>query len=78
MTQEPGCDQGFAVVREQFIPGELFAEEAVIRFVGVERLNHVIAVSPRMGAGVVGLEAIGFGVTHDIEPEEGGSFAESR
>ena len=50
------------------IARDLFADELIIRRVGVERLDHIIAIGPGIGPLGVHLEAVRVGVAHDIEP----------
>ncbi len=50
------------------ISGELLVEEAVIRDVGVERVDDVIAIEVRLGDGVIGVIPGGVGVAGEVEP----------
>ena len=59
------------------IAGELFEGKLVEREVGVEGLNHPVAVGPH-GAEFVPLVAFGIGVAGGIEPWAGPAFAEGR
>ena len=53
----------------QFIAGELFLNELVPRFVGVERTDHVVAVPPEVGPHGIGIGVpVGIGVAGNIEP----------
>ena len=59
----------------EFVAGDLFGEEGVVRLVLVERADHVVAVSPGIGAVEVVLEAVGVGVARNIEPVPAPTFA---
>ena len=61
----------------QEVARELFGDEAVEGQVGVEGLDDVIAPAPHRAGGVV-IEAVGVGVTGDVEPVLGEAFAEAR
>ena len=63
------------VVGPQFIAGNLFTDEPVVRLVLVERLNDVVAILPDVRAGFVGLEALALGIAGQIEPVSGPALA---
>jgi hypothetical protein len=65
--QGAGQDR-LGVVGPELVAGDLLAEEAVERLVGVERLDHVVAVAPGARRQVVGLEPARVGVTDDVQP----------
>ena len=52
----------------QSVTGDLLADEAVIRRVVIERLDHVVAIRPGVRTLGVDLEAVRVRVTHDIQP----------
>src|SRR5262249_60042922 len=59
----------FGVVAGQLVASELFPDEAVIRLVGVEGANDVIAVLVGEGPVAVGVEvAVGVRVPGCVEP----------
>ena len=64
--------RGAVLVVRQAVGGELFADELVVRLVVVERLHHVVTVSPREGIGrrllFLRRVADGVRVTRDIQP----------
>ena len=62
-------------VGRNFITRNLFLHKLVVRLVGVEGTNYVIAVPPGVGFVIVILEATGIGVTNDIEPMPPPPFA---
>ena len=68
VAEEAGRDVGVDVVGVDLVAGNLFADEAVVGFVVVERLNHIVAIAPDVGANFVGLEAVGVGVAGYVEP----------
>ncbi len=51
---------------EHFIAGQLLGDEAIIRFVLVERTNHVIAVSISLRPKLVPVETVAIAVTSHI------------
>ena len=65
---EAGGDDGVGVGRGEFIAGELLAEEAVVRFVGVEGADDVVAEAPRVRLVAVALVAVALGEAHEVEP----------
>ena len=65
---KPRGDQAIIRHRPQFIAGQLLADEAVERFVGVETADHVIAIAPGIRLVAVALVAVGLGVAHQVEP----------
>ena len=56
------------VVGPQFVAGDLFADEAVIRLVFVKGVDDVVAIAPGVGTGLVGLESFAFGIAGQVEP----------
>ena len=63
------------VTRSSSSPASCSFEELVIRLVPVERVDHVIAVTPDVRLGPVALEAVGLGVAHQVEPVAGPALA---
>ena len=63
-----GGDQTLGTAVGQFVAGQLFPNEPVVGFVGVEGADDVVAVPPSMGLGLVGLVAVGLGEAHQIKP----------
>ena len=57
------------------VAADLFPDELVVGLVGVERLDHPVAVGPGIGAGRVDLEAIALGKPHHIKPVPGPALA---
>ena len=64
-TQRHG---GARVVGKKRVAGHLLLHEPRVRLVVVERADHVIAVWPRIGPGVVVIISMGVRVIGDIEP----------
>ena len=73
-----GCDHGLGRSIRQFIAGELLDEKSVIRLVGVERVNHVIAISPDARLGGVSFVTVRLGVAHKVQPMPSPAFAVAR
>ena len=67
---------GFSFVATKQITGNLFPYEPSKRLVVVERVDHVVAVAPRMGVGEVALHAVGLAIACDVEPVPSPVFAE--
>ena len=86
-AQEAGRDQVVVQLRRdlrrvlvvgQFVAGELFEQEAVVRLVGVERADDVVAVAPGVRPRQVLLAlAFGVGVAGQVEPVAGPSARRS-
>ena len=66
------------VVRPEFIARNLLLNETVVRLVGVERLNDIIAIAPGIGSDFVGFEPFTLGVARQVEPMSGPAFAVTR
>jgi hypothetical protein len=62
----------------QQVAGELLDREAVERQVGVERVDHPVAVAPGVGAVVVLFVAVRVGVARLVEPVAAPALAEVR
>ncbi len=60
------------------VASELFADEAVVGLVVIERLNDVVAVGPCVWTFGVHLEAVGIGVTNHVEPVLRPAFSVTR
>ena len=60
--------QSFRVVWIDLVPSQLLHHKPVVRLVAVERLNDVVAVTPRIRAVGVLLVPIRLGIPHQIEP----------
>ena len=66
--QVAGRDPRVGVVGVELVAGQLLGEEPVVRLVGVERADDVIAIPPGVGPVGVGPVAVGFGVPDQVEP----------
>ena len=61
----------FVIAQFQFVGGHLLDDEPVVRQVGVEGVDHIIAISVRVGEEprlVSGEVTLGVGVTRHVEP----------
>ena len=52
----------------QDVAGNLLAQEFIVRLVGVERVDHVVSITPGGGHRIVGRLTSGVGIANDIEP----------
>ena len=73
LGEEPGRDHppGIILARPvggQDVAGDLLVEEPVVRDVGVEGVDHVVAIEVRLGDRIVGVVTGRVGVTGEVEP----------
>ena len=59
------------IVRRDHVASHLLPQERVVGLVGIEGVDHPVAVAPRMGAELIALVAMAVGVVGDIEPVPG-------
>ena len=62
----------------QEVAGQLLADELVIRHVGIERANEVVAIAPRLNDLRVAFAATGIGIADEVHPVAGEVFAVTR
>ncbi len=62
----------------QEVAGDLLANELVVRLVAVERVDHVIAITPGVRIGDIARWAGRFGIAGDVEPVPAPALAERR
>src|SRR5206468_7202881 len=62
---------GIGIVRPQLIAGDLLADEAVVRLVGVESFDDIVAVTPGVRTRLVALEAFAFRIAGQFQPVTG-------
>ena len=72
---EPECLDAIGRFREEHVAGDLLLHEAGVRFVGIERADHVVAIRPGIGPELVLVVAVRVTVVHDVEPVPGPTFA---
>lgn len=58
-----------------FVAGDVFLDEEIVRLVGIEGANDVVAIAPGGGAFAVNGKAVGFGIANEIEPMAAPAFA---
>ena len=68
VATEAGCDDRFEVVRVEFVARELLGQESVVRLVGVEAVNDIVAIAPGVMAHEVHLKAVRVGVSGEVQP----------
>ena len=73
--EEPGCHERFSGGIRQLVPGQLFDDEPIDRFVAVERIDHVVPVAPDERFGRVPFVTVAFGIPGDIQPMTAPAFA---
>ena len=66
---------GIEITGPKLIARNLLTDETVIRLVLIERTDHIVAVTPDVGASFVGLEALALGVARQVQPVPGPSLA---
>ena len=81
--EEPGADDGLGIIRAglvagQDVPGQLLADEPVVRLVLVERVDDIVAIAGGLGHGVIGVVTGRVGVVCDIHPVPAPSLAVMR
>ncbi len=74
-AQEPRGDHRLVGLGRDFIARQLLFHKSVIRLVGVERVDEVIAVAIHLGAVHIELVAAGVGIPHQIHPVPRPAFA---
>ena len=67
----PGHEEAGGLALAARVPGELIADELVVRLVVVQGADDVVAVGPGVGPGRVGLEAGALGKVDHVEPVPG-------
>ena len=71
-------DQGFRAGGGDFVACQLFANKTVVGLVGIEGVDDVVAVAPGMGSFFIQFEAVGVGITDDVEPFQSPAFTIGR
>ena len=72
-----GRDAKFGVVGIELVAGELLGQESIIRFVGIQALDDVVAISPRGGSIGILAVSVRLGVADQVEPVARPSLAVS-
>ena len=78
VAQKHGGSQSIAVARINLVPSQLLAHKPVVRFVGVERVDDVVAIAPRFGPEMIRAVAVRVRIAHEIEPKGCLPFAVAR
>ena len=73
--QESGSDHRVGIVGSDHVAGDLSPKKLVVAEVGIEGLDHPVAIPPGVGPELVAFEAVGVGVVGDVEPVAGPAFA---
>ena len=73
--EEPGGSDAVASGLWKDIAGNLLTNELIVGQVGVEAVDDVIAVPPRVRSKLVVFEPVAFGVTDHVEPMASPAFA---
>ena len=61
-------DDRLRVIRRKHIARDLLAEKLVVRLVGIQRLDDVIAIAPGVRPQLVALKAVRVRVVRDVQP----------
>ena len=77
-SEEARGDHRIGIIRPQHIAGDLLLQKTVVRFVGIEGTNDVVAVGPRIRSELVALKAVRIRIVGDVQPMPGKTFAEMR
>ena len=75
VSEESSGHECCGIFGKEFVSGELFLEKAVVGLVLVERLDHVVAVAPGIGAVEICAVAVGVGIANEIKPDAGPALA---
>ena len=66
--QKSGRNDAFGGVVGQDIAGDLLAHKLGDRLVGIQAIDDIVTVGPRVGSRLVLVVAVGFGVAREIQP----------
>ena len=66
--KKPECGYSIRRIGRDHITGDLFGNKLIVGFVGVQRCDHIIAITPRMGAKLIAFETVSVGIVCDIKP----------
>ena len=64
-------------IGKEHVAGDLLLDEPGVGLVGVERTDHIIAIGPGIGPGLVLVVAVRVAVVDDVEPVPGPAFTVS-
>ena len=73
--EKAGSDDALRIIRRDDIARDLLAKELVVGLVGVQRIDDVVAIAPRIRAEFVALKAVRVRVMRDVEPVACPAFA---
>ncbi len=62
------CRHRFGAGVGNFVAGQLFENEPIVRLVVVEALDDVIAIAPHRRLGAVPLVSVRFGIANEVKP----------
>ena len=68
-------DNTLRVIRKQDVAGQLFFQKACVRFVVVERTNHVVSVGPGIEARLVFVVAMRLTIVNRVQPVSSPTFS---
>ena len=66
--QETGTGFGFLIAVGEQVTGQLFGDKRIDRFVRIERLDNVIAISPSVSESDIFVEAVRVGISGYVQP----------
>ena len=73
--EETGGGHRIGVVGRDHVAGDLPPNKLVVGEVGIERLDHPVAIPPGVGPKLVAFEAVGVGIVRNVEPVAGPALA---
>ena len=68
VSAESGCYQRLEISGRDFVARDLFHHELVVRFVGVQAVDHPVAVVPGVRSFEIKFEAVGIRIAGQVEP----------
>ena len=74
----PGDQETRRGVLTEDVPGQLFPDELIVRFIFIEAPDDIIAIGPGIRPRVVHLEPVGFGEPDHVQPVPGPALAVAR
>src|SRR5258708_35866861 len=74
LTHKTGSGESFVVHPLKLVAGQLFLKKNVVRFVRVERMDHIVAITPGIWAIKIVFVSIGIRIAGNIQPMPAPTF----